>query len=422
MKSKNKKLLILGATSIISEIVKKAKSLGIYTIVVDYYKDSPAKKIADESWLIDVFDFDTLEQKIKDNKIDGILTGYTDSLMPAYIELCTRCNLPCYINIEQLEFSIKKNVFKEICRKYNVPVVPEYSLENDIPFPVIVKPVDSSGSRGIYICNNRNDFEINYKKSLEYSKTGNILIEKYMTGEEIVIYYAFQDGEISLSAICDRYTDKTQKGLAQLPTSYIFPSKYTDLYIKDVDNKVKEMFKALNIQNGCMFLQAFVQNNKIYLYEPGFRLNGAQENIIVSSICGYDTLQMLINFALTGQMSNNLKIAKLANPKFSKSACKLSPLIKTGKISKICGLDEIAKIPEVIDIKPVHNEGEIINQPGTLQQIITRFFIVAENDLKLAEVIDKIQSKLSVKDSMGNEMLYGLFDTKILKNKEITLC
>lgn len=410
-----KKLLILGATNIISEIVYEAQKMGIYTIVTDYYENSPAKKVADEAWLVDVFDFETLLNKIREENVDGILTGFTDSLMPAYIEVSKMAGKPCYISDEQLNFSIKKNIFKDICREYKVPVVPEFEYGSEIEYPVIVKPVDNSGSRGIYICNNADEFEVNYKKSLEFSKSKKVLIEKYMTGEEIVIYYAFQDGEISLTAVCDRYTNKDQDGLAQLPTAYTFPSKYLDLYIKNIHPYVENMFRGLNIKNGSMFLQAFVQNGQIYLYEPGFRLNGAQEHIIVSNICGFNTMQMLINFALTGKMSDEIRIKNLANPYFNKSACKLSPLVKTGKIFQIIGLDKIKNISGVIDIKPLHNEGDFVKGKGTLDQIIARFFIVAEDDEKLADIIDDIQNILQVKDEAGNEMLYGLFDTNIIR-------
>ena len=85
-----KKILILGATNIISEIVKEAKKMGLYTIVVDYNKEAPAKKLADESWLIDVFDIDKIAEKIKENPVDGIITGYTDSIIQNTDRFCNK--------------------------------------------------------------------------------------------------------------------------------------------------------------------------------------------------------------------------------------------------------------------------------------------------------------------------------------------
>ncbi len=411
-----KKILILGATNIISEIVKEAKKMGLYTIVVDYNKEAPAKKLADESWLIDVFDIDKIAEKIKENPVDGIITGYTDSIIPAYYEICKRTGKPCYISSKtQIDFAIKKNIFKEICREYSVPVVPEYNNINEIEYPVLVKPVDNSGSRGIFVCNNKEEYLTNYEKSLKYSKCKKVITEKYIQGDEIVIYYAFQNGEIINTAICDRYVDRSQKGLAQLPTSYIFPSKYTDLYINLVDEKVKNMFKNIGIQNGAMFLQAFVIEDKIYLYEPGYRLNGAQEHIILSHLSGFNTQKMFINYAITGKMSDDIQISKAANPHLKKFACKLSPLVKPGIIKSIEGMDTIRKMEGVIDIKPLYHQGEKVGGLGSLQQIIARFFIVADTIDEMAEIIDKIQSKLSVKNENGVEMIYGLFDTKILE-------
>ena len=414
---KDKKILILGATRIIGEIVQEAKNMGIYTIAVDYNVDAPAKKIADESWLIDVFDYKKIVGKIKEENVDGIITGYADSLLPAYYEICKLANKPCYITSKhQLDFAIKKDVFKTTCKKYSVPTIPEFNNSEDLQFPVLVKPVDSSGSRGIFVCNNKEEYNLNYKKSLEYSKSKTILTEKYLEGDEIVIYYAFQNGESILTAICDRYTNKEQHGLAQLPTAYIFPSKYTNLYKDTVDKQVRNMFKCLNFTNGQMFLQAFVQDESIYFYEPGFRLNGAQDHIILSSISGFNTQKMLINFAITGKMSETSEIANLANPNFHKYACKLSPLIKKGRIASIDGLENISKLKDVVDIKTQYSAGEEVGQVGTLQQIFARFFIVSDNIKDLAYTIDAIQSELSIKDENNRELLYGLFDTKELGN------
>ena len=72
-----------------------------------------------------------------------------------------------------------------------------------------------------------------------------------MTGDEVVIYYTLQDGYISLSAMCDRYTIK-QPGVAPLPSAYVFPSKYLSEYQKYDDENVKKMFKALEMKNGFL--------------------------------------------------------------------------------------------------------------------------------------------------------------------------
>jgi formate-dependent phosphoribosylglycinamide formyltransferase (GAR transformylase) len=94
---KGKKLLVLGGNALTSDIVLKAKELGVYTIVTDWNTPdvSPAKKLADEYWMESFADSNKIVALIKEHKIDGVFTNYTDSYLPYYVEICERAGLPC---------------------------------------------------------------------------------------------------------------------------------------------------------------------------------------------------------------------------------------------------------------------------------------------------------------------------------------
>ncbi len=428
MDLKGKKLLVLGATNTEYQLIKAAKKMGIYTIATDYntdFKLSPAKSIADEIWYISWSDISQLKIKCKEHRVDGIFAGYSEFKLKYGLELCRELNLPFYITDEkQLEITCAKDKFKKTCRQYDVPVVEEYDYEKEketnfekIVLPVVVKPVDNGGSVGISVCHTYPELLNGISKALENSNSKKILIEKYMTGAEVVIYYTFQDGNPILTAMCDRYTNKEQEGVAQLPTSYIYPSRYLAQYMRDTDENVKSMFKALGIQNGVMFLQAFVEDNgEVRIYEPGYRLNGAQEHNIIGAITGLDSRACMIHHALTGIMSDeNLELK--ANPAHSKWGCKLSPLVKEGKIAKLEGLDEIEQIPEVVSLAANYHVGDTVKGVGTLRQIICRFFIVADTKEELKTVIDKIHDILRVEDENGDSMFLTQFDTNLLLDK-----
>lgn len=105
MDLKNKKLLILGSNAITCSIVEAAKALGVYTIVTSWNKleDAPAKQIADNYWDISLTDYDALLKRIREEGVDGILTGFTDSYLLPYQHLCELANLPCYATKEVFE-------------------------------------------------------------------------------------------------------------------------------------------------------------------------------------------------------------------------------------------------------------------------------------------------------------------------------
>lgn len=412
----SKKILIMGANPETSSLVIKAKEMGLTTYVTDYNPNAYAKQFADVPVNIDASHVDELVDLVKKEKIDAVLAGVAEALMPFYYEVCKRLDYPCFATLEQFEIMVSKDKFKNVCRRYDVPVVPEFSKDHlDVAeYPVVVKPVDSCSSKGISVCQNRAALDEGIEKALSFSRSGSLLLEKYMTGEEVVIYYVIQDGEPFLVGMCDRYTNKEQKGVAQLPTSYIFPSKHLAQYIDEADEKVCNMLKGMGLTNGVLFLQAFVDDNgSVRIYEPGFRLNGAQEHLIIGNETGVDAKELLLNFALTGSMGESVRFK--ADPYLhGKYGCKLSPLVKTGKIVKLNGLDEIKQLKCVVSVNPSYREGETVDGYGTLKQIICRFFIVSDTKEELKETIEKIYSLLEVLDENGNSMLLTPFDTNIV--------
>ena len=413
-----KKLLILGANPETVSLIKKAKEMGIYTIVTDYDPNAFAKRFADQPENINAVDVDGLVDLANREKVDGVVVGVAEALLPTYCEVCSRLGLPAYSTSEVFEVMIRKDYFKKKCREYGVPTIREFDSSDldDVVYPVIVKPVDSCSSKGIRICKNRKELDSAITYALEFSKSKKYLIEEYMCGDEVISYYVMQDGNPIFVGMCDRYTFKAREDLVQLPTSYIFPSRHIDSYMKHSDKAVKDMIKGLGLNNGSIFFQCFVDKDGIVrIYEPGYRLNGAQEHLIVSKVSGIDAKEMFINYALNGKVAD-VNLEPFSNPKPEEISCKLSPLVRVGKIAKIEGIDEISQMSEVVSINPSYNVGDTITGEGTLKQIICRFFIVSHDKQSLKKVIDMIQSKLKVLDENGENMLIGLFDTDTITN------
>ena len=208
-----KRLLILGGMRFSCEIVNTAKAMGIYTLVADYNKieDSPGKQIADEAVDLSVIDVDAVVNYVKNHNIDGVFVGFNDMLLPYYAEICEKAGLPCYGTKEQFDTLIAKDQYKSLCRQFGVPTIPEYSIgDENIKYPVLVKPVDSSGSRGITICHNRQELEAAVEVGKKASKTEKVLIERYMDGREVTVFWTFQNGNYYLSALANRHVKCNQ--------------------------------------------------------------------------------------------------------------------------------------------------------------------------------------------------------------------
>ncbi len=407
---KGKRLLILGGMRFSCEIVNKAMEMGIYTLVADYNRieDSPGKQIADEAVDISVIDVDAVASYVKNNSIDGVIVGFNDMLLPYYADICEKCGLPCYGTKEQFETLIAKDRYKALCRQFDVPTIPEYDIHDEnIQYPVLVKPVDNSGSRGITICHNRQELE----KAVEYgkksSKIGKVIIERYMDGREVTVFWTFQDGNYYLSALGNRHVKHNQgDDVIPLPVGYTFPSVFLPKYREEVEENCKRMFRHLGLKNGMMFMQCKVEDGRCYVYDLGYRLTGSLEYKILERVCGYNPLEMMIRFALTGSMGEE-SIAEKAIPEFETPAFNVSCLCAPGTIEEITGIEEVKRMPEVKSVVVAHAPGETITEQmrGLLAQITVRVLGSVPAKKDLLPTMQHIDDTIHIIGTNGEQLL-----------------
>lgn len=413
-----KKILILGGASVHCKLVEAANRLGCYTIVTDYLQDSPAKRIAAESWMLNIMDVDLIVEKCKEEKVDAVLTGWLDPCQRPYEEICRKLGLPCYGNAEQFRILTDKNAFKDFCRACDVDIIPQYSLadiENkNIEFPVFVKPNDSRGSRGQSLCYTYEELLPAIEKAKSESSNGEIVVEKYMEGKQDFSMTYFVIGGIPhLVRICDRYLGKKEDSLNKQCIGCIAPSKYTQMYLDQVDVRVKGFIKKLGIQNGPVFMQGFVDGDTVRFYDPGLRFPGGDYELFLKMATGTDLMELMTEFALTGQISREIgDDLFLLNEKHT---IQLDFTCRSGKIAAYRGLDAIAGNPNVISAFGRYEIGEIVPASGDVRQRVYEVgMLIGENDT-VSDSVKAIQSVFDVLDTAGNSMLISQLDTGLLR-------
>lgn len=407
-----KRLLILGGKAASVNVVQLAHRLGVETYVTGIQEDGQAKDIADHTFLVGSEEHDKLIQIIKENKIDGVMTGSAEFQILHMIKLCKKAELPCYATEEQWNATQDKRNFKDLCKKFGVPGVPEYIADeelSDSDFPVIVKPVDGCSSIGISVCRNNEELKQAKLKALEASEAKKIIIEKYIEngGLTHVIKYVVVDGKFYMEVMGDRYV--LNNGLITAIT--FFPSKNTDLYLKNIDSKVKDMFLSIGFNNGVFFFQALPDGENIYVYEMGLRTGGGMTYKITEATCGNNDLEMLINYALTGKMCDDNDVQAI-NPYLNgKQAASLALPLIPGTISKVIGMDRIPNMEGVVNFTHFYDVGDSIlpKHINTLSQLFGRIMVVRNSKEELFASLKLIRDSVSVLDNNGQEMI--IWDT-----------
>lgn len=418
-----KKLLIIGGTKTECDIVRYAKAKGVYTIVADYDPEAPGMKMADKSVLISARDIGALVDFCKQEKVDGVITGFVDILLRPYMEVCKRLNLPCYITEKMLSMSTNKVVFKETCDKYGVPVPHTYlmgrSIDEDsfkrINYPVFVKPLDGSGSRGAGMCKNEEELRVKFEEAVEYSASRNAIIEDYITGREFLLDYIAVNGDFRLLSIFDRFMASDRGSAINYSTISMSPSKAVDYYLDNVNDRVINMFKSEGFTDGVLFMQGYYDGNRVTFYEMGCRLGGSYFNHEQACL-GYNAMDMIIRFALTGQMVDDINKISKESAKYEKYALDCNYLLKgtDETVALIVGMEKVEAMSECIEIQKYRDVGYHYGKDRTVDRPIMVAEVVANNKGEVKRVVNYINNEFDVFNEQGESLLMEKLDPEIL--------
>ncbi len=422
MKDGKKVLLVLGAISAMNDIVKKAREKGYYVIVTDYKETSPAKKYADESWMLSIDDVDGIVEKARENNVDGVMNYCIDPGQKPYQEICERLGLPCVAGFEQFDIMTNKDKFSKSCIENGVGAIPEYELDENykiknidkVEFPIVIKPVDGRASKGITICHSADDIEGAVKYALDNSKRKIVKAEKYLDCPEICVKYVACDGDYYLTTMADVYKCYKPDGTKVYLGTQTYPSKYLGEYLETTHEKVLNMLRSVGIKNGATSFTGFYDKGVFRFFDPSLRMGGAQDWCIAAGASGVDISDCLTDFAMTGSMGDKAEISKIDKAIANKPSALLYFDIGVGTIGAMEGIDEATKVQGVTGYHVCHEVGDTIKGYGTSDNVAVRFIVSCDTKEELVNTIHEVQKKVRITDTNGENMIISPFDTKNL--------
>lgn len=415
---KGKKLLILGGVRMACDMVRRAQKMGVYTIVGDYLPDSPAKRIADKAVQLNAVNVEEIVAFCKKEQVDGITTGFVDILLQPCHDACQRLGLPYYAPDLLIEMSTNKDIYKRECRKFGVPVPMDYSINIDedlqktamgIEYPVFIKPVDSSGSRGACVCYSAEEFLENYPKAMSFSPSKHVVVEEYLTGQDIILDYLLKDGEAHLLSMFDRKMCNDRAIAVNHANLLLSPSESVDQFVQEVDPKIRRMCKELGFRDGLIFFQGYSNHGRITLFEMGCRLGGTFSNID-EAFLGVNPVDALIHYALTGKMADEADYSKIT-PKFNGCGAVLNILMKeeSGQVYSIRGTDFVRNLPQVVNYIQFFEEGDTVSNNNATDKPLLIAYLACKSREELKRILEQIYDAVDVRNKNGESMLKKVY-------------
>lgn len=282
---KMKRLLMLGGSLYQAYAIREAKRLGYYVATCDYLPGNPGHRYADEYHDVSTVDKDAVLRLARDLRVDGVVAYASDPAAPTAAYVCERLGLPGspYGSVEILS---NKDLFRGFLRDhgFNCPRACGFSTcgealgrVGEFRLPVMVKPVDSSGSKGVNKMTDRSQLEAFAADALRYSRRGRFLLEEFIDKKGFQISGdAFSvDGRLVFHCFGNEfYGADCDKDFA--PLGECWPFLMDHRYVEDLERQLQRLLDLLGMGTGAYNVEAVVgRDDKVYMLEVGARSGGS---------------------------------------------------------------------------------------------------------------------------------------------------
>lgn len=356
---------MLGGTMQQIPIIKRAKEMGIYVITCDYCPDNPGHKLADEYYNIDATDLNSVLKLAQTLKIDGIVAYASDPLAPTAAYVAEKLNLPGN-PYESVKILTEKDLFRDYLKKHNLNSPKAGSFYNyndalsaieDYHFPLMVKPVDSSGSKGVVKISDVSELYSAVEEALQYSRCKRFIIEEFIVkkGYQISGDGFSVDGKLVFSSYGNElYCHDGVRDYVAL--GEFWPSLLTSEQKKKVDDEIQKLITSLGMKTCAYNIEVIIdENDEVYILELGPRNGGSYIPQLIEYATGVDLVDYTIKAAL-GMSCSNLKMQD-THGVFSNYMIYST----TSGIYKDIWFDEHFKTNNLLDVYCTYHKGDAVN-------------------------------------------------------------
>lgn len=397
---------MLGGSLYQTFAIKEAKRLGYYVITADYLPNNPGHKFADEYYNVSTIDKEAVLALAQKLKIDGIVAYASDPAAPTAAYVAEKLGLPTspYKSVEVLS---NKDLFRAYLQEhgFNCPkaigfVKYEDALEHidEFQLPVMVKPVDSSGSKGITKLTDWSKLQEAVEEALSYSRGKRFLIEEFIVkkGHQISGDAFSVDGKLVFHCLGNEFYDPScDKDFA--PLGECWPFQMDHKYIEDLEEQLQRLMSSLGMKSNAYNVEAIVgEDDKVYLLELGARSGGSLIPQVVEHATGINMVTWVIQAAAGDPIDLSVLNGKTEMPV---NGCWSNYMVhsdKTGKFKSISFEEQFDK-EHVVDFVNDLHVGDAIHRFRDAQDCIGELILKYADMDEMFDVIKNIEKYIHIK-------------------------
>lgn len=380
-----KSVLVFGVGELQISIITRAKAMGLFVVGIDPFEDAVAKDYCDALEVVGGQDFEGTVAVAKKYNVSAIVTAATDKPLVMMARVAKELNLPFYSK-ETAEWSTDKYQMKARFIEGGVPCAQGRLIHNadeakDLYFPVICKPRDNSGSRGVKLCRNLQELQECIDEALQYSKLDTVLVEEFIEGREFSIEGLHYDGKSEVIQFTEK---KTTEFPYNVELGHKQPANLTEEQRDAIREIVSKIGTALKFENCPSHTELKVNDRGIFVIETSPRLGGDYITSTLTPLStGINLEDQLLHIALgekvdttTGRVNKASGVSFFSYPEGEVKA--ISPEIS-----------EVTKLPCIHSFELKLKVGDHINKITSSLNRYGQFIVVGETREEVDELIEK---------------------------------
>lgn len=313
-----KAILIFGVGELQKSIINRAKLMGLYTVGIDPCEDAVCKNEVDAFEVVGGQDYEGTLAVARKYNVAAVVTAATDKPLVMMARVAKELGLRFYSE-ETAIWSTDKYQMKQRFVEGGIPcargrIIKSAEEVEDLDFPLILKPRDNSGSRGVILCRNIEELSTAMNETLQYTRLNSVLVEEFIEGAEYSIESLHYDGKSEVIQFTEK---RTTPFPYNVELEHIQPANISEEHKKEICTIIAKIGKALKFENCPSHTELKINERGIFIIETSPRLGGDYITSTLTPLStGVNIEDQLLHVALGEQVDCTPKHSQYSGVRF----------------------------------------------------------------------------------------------------------
>lgn len=372
-------------------------------ILVDMSDKVRAIPYADKFLKISTMDKAAVLAAAREERIDYILTACGDQPLSTMAYVATEMGLPTYLTEQDVRDLTNKRFMKDKMVASGIPTAKHIYIDKswdgkipDFEYPLVVKPVDSNGSKGVKKVFTPADMEKALKEAFQYSLSGDVIIEEFKQGEELSVD-VYVEGTTAklLSITASKKIQENKDSFTIIQSYYPAPTDFKEERVLEICQKIAD---AWNLHDTPLLVQMIQKGDSYNVLEFSARMGGGSKYYLINALSGVDIMKVYVQMVM-GEKPHVEPSKQYNNAIMSYVYC------YPGTYESMTGLDELKKEDVILDYFMYRSSHSQIEKSNTSSDRVAGFLVVGESEKEVKEKLERANSLLQVLDPDGKDIM-----------------